>query len=425
MDIKNTADFSKAGVTLKQYVLGRRDPKVDAGKLFIGRYLALDKSTGSNIYIDAARPHVILICGKRGYGKSYTMGTLIEELASIEHEVNIAALVVDTMGIFWTMRHANKKEAHHLPNWNLAPQGFDVEVFVPAGNLKQYAEMNIDTKPFSISPSELSGYDWCSLFRVDPISPLGIILVKAIEDLKVTGTYSLKDIVDAISRYEEVDKNIRNAVQNYFRLAESWGIFNVKCITIFDIIHKGAISVLDLSSLNNQDIKAIVVKILGKKIYDESIKARRVYEKMEMGDSSGVKGIPMVWMFIDEAHIFLPRDGETPATSILVNEWLKQGRQPGLSAIFATQRPAALHSEVVSQADIIICHRLTAQDDISAIEKIRPTYMHEKIGDSLEEMGTERGVAFIVDDTTETTHVVQMRPRRSWHGGAEPSALAR
>ncbi len=144
---------------------------------------------------------------------------------------------------------------------------------------------------------------------------------------------------------------------------------------------------------------------------------------MKMGDTSAEKGIPMVWMFIDEAHMFVPRDRETPAADVLVNEWLRQGRQPGLSVVFATQRPAALHSDVMSQSDIIICHRLTAQDDITALEAIHPTYMREGISDNLKKIGTEKGVALIIDDTSEAAHLVKMRPRKSWHGGEEPGAL--
>ena len=97
-------DLRTSGVTKKQYVLGRRDSNVDAGTLNFWRYLALDRSTGSDVYMDALRPHVILICGKRGYGKSYTMGTLLEELVLLQSNINIATLVIDTRGIFWTMR---------------------------------------------------------------------------------------------------------------------------------------------------------------------------------------------------------------------------------------------------------------------------------------------------------------------------------
>lgn len=419
-------DLKKSGVTQKQYVLGRRDPGEGAGTLNVGRYLALDGSTGSDVYIDALRPHVILICGKRGYGKSYTIGTLVEELAALAPAVkkNISTLVIDTMGIFWTMHHPNRKEAGFLSGWGLSPQGFEVEVFVPAGNIKQYHGMQIEARPFSITASELSGYDWCSLFNIDPVDPLGILLVKIIDELnEKTGAFSLNEIVSAIESNSEAEKNLRNAASNYFRLARSWGIFGENGVSIFDMIRRGATSVLDLSSLDNQNIRAIAVRILTKKIYDERIKARRFYERAEMGEKSDDKGIPMVWMFIDEAHMFLPREGGTPATGVLVNEWLRQGRQPGLSAIFATQRPSALHSDVMSQSDIIICHRLTAQDDISALEAVRPTYMREGIGDSLKKMGTGKGIAFIVDDTSESAHVVRMRPRKSWHGGGEPSAL--
>ncbi|MDA0524822.1 hypothetical protein [Methanococcoides alaskense] len=77
--IKPKDDIS-AGVVKKQYILGRRDDN-EEGVLNIGRYLALDRSSGSHVAIDALKPHAILICGKRGYGKSYTMGTLIEEMA--------------------------------------------------------------------------------------------------------------------------------------------------------------------------------------------------------------------------------------------------------------------------------------------------------------------------------------------------------
>jgi len=38
-------------------------------------------------------------------------------------------------------------------------------------------------------------------------------------------------------------------------------------------------------------------------------------------------------------------------------------------------------------------------------------------------MGSERGAALIVDDHSESVHLVRIRPRTSWHGGGEPNAL--
>lgn len=68
---------------------------------------------------------------------------------------------------------------------------------------------------------------------------------------------------------------------------------------------------------------------------------------------------------------------------------------------------------------------LGRRDDIEALEAMRPTYMKENIGDSIKKMGAERGITFVVDDTSESTHLVKVRPRYSWHGGNEPNALNR
>ena len=73
-------------------------------------------SLGNNIMLDALRPHVVLIAGKRGSGKSYTMGVIAEGLASLEEETanSITSLIIDTMGIYWTMKNPNYKEADPL-----------------------------------------------------------------------------------------------------------------------------------------------------------------------------------------------------------------------------------------------------------------------------------------------------------------------
>ncbi len=93
----------------KRYLVGRRDDGGE-GLLLLGRYLALDGSTGSEVYLDALKPHAILICGKRGYGKSYTMGVLIEEFSRLPFSIrkNFCVIVLDTMGIFSCMRNPSK-----------------------------------------------------------------------------------------------------------------------------------------------------------------------------------------------------------------------------------------------------------------------------------------------------------------------------
>lgn len=171
------------------------------GLLSIGNYMALDHSRGTAVYLDALKPHAILICGKRGYGKSYTMGCMLEELALLHSAVKkrLASLVIDTMGIFWTMKNPNTFEAGRLKNWDLNPTGFKTEIFVPSGKVEAYRKRNIDVKPFSISIRELSGSQWCRIFNIEEISPLGILLVRIVESLRDRGcVYSFEDIIGEV-----------------------------------------------------------------------------------------------------------------------------------------------------------------------------------------------------------------------------------
>jgi hypothetical protein len=388
--------------------------------------MALDHSKGAEVYLDALKPHAVLICGKRGYGKSYTMGCMLEELAFLPEPVkgNLASLVIDTMGIFWTMKNPNISEAGRLKSWELTPSGLETEIFVPAGNIEAYKKRNIEVKPFSISIRELSGSQWCRVLRIEEVSPLGILLVRAIESLREKGEhYSFEDIINEIFMDSRSDSSSKGAAENCFRAVKSWGLFSKEGTPLSELIAGGRTTVLDVSTLENENVCAAAVSILAGRLYAERLEARRIYEKKQMGEKLEEKEFPMVWLFIDEAHIFVPAKAESLASEVLINRCLRQGRQPGLSLVLATQRPASLHPDVVSQSDLLICHRLTSSDDILALETSRPLYMQESLRAYLKKMGSERGAALIVDDHSESVHMVRIRPRRSWHGGGEPSAL--
>ena len=413
------------GVTDKYYILGRIGKKSRAA-LDIGRYYALDSSLGSNVYIDVLRPHIVLICGKRGYGKSYTIGVFIEEIGRLDQEVkeNLGVVVFDTLGIYWTTSFPNKEDLEVLKKWKYKPEGFEIKLFVPKKYVKQYRENKIQAESYSICVSELSAFHWCQLFDIKPTSPLGIVLTRAVlkmKDKKVK--FSISDLLECIKADKRCNDEIKGAAENFFSYAESWGVFDKKGVEITKLVKKGIISVLDLSHLPNPVLKDIVASIIGEKIFEERVKERKVHEQKKMGNDVEEKGIPMVWMMIDEAQLFLPNDKETLGKNVFIKQWMRQGRQPGLSLVMATQRPSALDSEVLSHADIIICHRLTAQEDIDALSRIRPTYMHGDIKESIKKVGDERGVALIIDDTSESSHIIKIRPRISWHGGAESLIL--
>ena len=85
--------------------------------------------------------------------------------------------------------------------------------------------------------------------------------------------------------------------------------------------------------------------------------------------------------------------------------------------------PDKLHSDVLSQADLVIAHRLTSQRDINALKAIMQTYMLYSIEKYLDELPKLKGVALILDDNSERIYKIRVRPRQSWHGGESPVAL--
>ena len=110
------------------------------GTILIGKnYVKFDTtvSLSNPIYLDVSGPHVILVSGKRGSGKSYTLSAIAEGIVDLPPEVsgNIAVLIFDTMGIFWTMKYPNYRDDMLLRTWGLTPKAYAPVVFVPYGLL--------------------------------------------------------------------------------------------------------------------------------------------------------------------------------------------------------------------------------------------------------------------------------------------------
>src|SRR3989338_6215975 len=137
---RSEKDFSKYGLK---------------GTVLLGKhYVKMGQTTSlsNSIYLDVTRSHVVFVCGKRGGGKSYTMGIIAEEMARLPPEVNknLSIIMLDTMGVYWTMRYPNQKEKPLLDEWKLKPMGMNVQIFTPVGYYRQYKEEGIPTDfPFA------------------------------------------------------------------------------------------------------------------------------------------------------------------------------------------------------------------------------------------------------------------------------------
>jgi len=89
----------------------------------------------------------------------------------------------------------------------------------------------------------------------------------------------------------------------------------------------------------------------------------------------------------------------------------------------ASQQPGKIHTDVMTQSDIVIAHRLTSKLDVDALGDLMQSYMRRGLDEELNILPEIKGAALIFDDTNERIFPIQLRPRFTWHGGGSPSAL--
>jgi len=413
----------------------------DKGLIFIGKgYVKMGQYTSlsNKIFLDVAKSHVVLVAGKRGSGKSYTLGVIAEEISNLPKSVsqNIGSLIFDTMGIYWTMKFANEKDRELLESWELKGKTLPVKVFVPFGHYDSYTEKGIPVdQKFALDTMEMSAEDWVLMFSLNMIDPISVLIQRIINSLiEEEVEYEISDIIEKIKTDHQSSSDSKIAAIGLFEAADTWGIFakeGEKPTRVEDLVNAGKTTILDLSvysSVGAFNIRALVISLVSRKIFNQRMDARKkeeiqaVSRGFELLGAEEKKEYPLVWIIIDEAHEFLPEDKKTIATDALL-QLLREGRQPGISVVLATQQPGKIHTDVMTQSDVVISHRVTSQPDVTALNQIMQSYLLETIKKYMDDLPTLKGSAIILDDNSERIYPMRIRPRFTWHGGEAPTAV--
>ena len=414
------------------------------GTILLGKhYVKMGQSSSltNNVMLDMIRPHVIMLAGKRGGGKSYSMGVIAEGLADMDEAIkqNISIILLDTMGVYWTMKYENHKEAEILRTYDLRPKSFDILIYTPHKFFDEYREQGIPTDfPFAIKPSELDITDWCLALDIKLSDSQGVLLEKCISVLREKEIdYSVNDLIRVAEQDKHADQVSKDGIINRLQSTDAWGLFDVKGTPISELAQSGKVVILDVSCYatmeNGWNVKALVVGMVSRKMFIERMLHRKNEEYDEINATRSLFGqgqklenkkqnMPLVWLVIDEAHEFLPKEGVTAASAALITI-LREGRQPGISMILATQQPGKIHTDVMTQSDTVICHRITAKIDTEALSILMQSYMREGLDIQLDTLPRLKGTALIFDDTNERLYQIRIRPRMSWHGGSSPTAI--
>ena len=133
------------------------------------------------------------------------------------------------------------------------------------------------------------------------------------------------------------------------RLVQSW------------VGHDKPLTVLDVSGLPSEVLSTIVGTLV-RIVYD------LLYWALDLPTSGRNQPLLIV---LEEAHIFLPQDGDSAAHRT-ISKIAKEGRKYGVGLCVVTQRPVEIESTVLSQCGTMIALRLTNSADRAKVEAAMP-----------------------------------------------------
>jgi len=224
------------------HVLGRPDG-ADGPAARLGRYRAADGSAGAPVGFDLDRPHAALVVGKRGSGKTHTLGVVAEAGAAAS---GVAPVVVDPMGAL--------------------------------GGLGAVGTVR---RP-SVRADAVPPREWPELLGLDPTGgPGGLVWRAAAARETLDGMAAHVDGSDAAPVP-------RRAAANALRLAASWDVFDPGGLDAAALASPGA-TVLDCAGLPDAAARAVVAAV-ARALYDARVADRTAR---------------LPWLLVDEAHAFL------------------------------------------------------------------------------------------------------------------------
>jgi hypothetical protein len=427
-----------------------------------------EKGNREDILFDGSDNFVVFEVGKRGSGKSYGMGSLLEGFATHaaskigRHRSRRAVVLLDPLDIHWTALtplsnqgpEGLRRQHAIFENWtDLSVENVNVRVFIPAGY-----RWDIDPTAFSefrLPVSSLDAGDWGLLLNTDIITePRGRLVDEAYRKVTELGwqwdssaqpraaktDYGLSDLIDCIEHDPDIvvfySPETRRSVLQPLRTLGRMPLFDSPSGTpLTELAQEGVLSILCLNRLT-PDLRTVLTTVVVKKLKADRIYASQIRRRLALNDEPPEtvalleaelkRHVPRTILAIDEAQILIPARSNTPARQA-IESFVLEGRNFGLSLWMATQRPKGAISEAAaSQIDTFIIHRLSVADDIAAVCGLLQNAEPEKIrqgGREIDLSGLIRaldvGQAIFSSATSDANRLIvgEIRPRNVAHGG--------
>jgi hypothetical protein len=418
-----------------------------------------------DVHFDLGSEHVVAIFGKRGSGKSYTLGSLLESLCTLSQPSCISSihrsrsiLLFDTLGVFqWTDisltddsdREVIQKQFGLRLGWQMVPEELDVQVWVPAGT--RTSTTPASHSEFAIRSADFNASDWGYLLNLDIMQDrMGQLLNDAYVKVTIEGwqdargvaqgpraDYAISDLVRCVQSDTELASayasETRRAVMQQLTTLDRNPLFQAEGTSLSELLRPGRLAVVVMSHLSDE-LRLVLVMSLIRKVLEARMRAAQnekhllvrsglTDEESAALEAALLEAIPPTWVVVDEAQNVLPSERSTAATDTLV-KFVREGRNFGLSFMFTTQQPTAVDQRILAQVDTVMAHKLTVQGDIEYVRKNMKCNLPEEIrfGNSnlsFDEVlrSLDIGQVLVSNTETERAFLMQVRPRLTVHGG--------
>ncbi len=336
------------------------------------------------------------ILAKTGSGKSYTAAVLLEELL----DRDIPLLIIDPHSEYASLKNEAPEDPEAFKKFGVSPKSYAdrVTVYTPATKAINPTADEL----FRLNGINLTVKDLVSIFPENFNTTHTGILYEAIQKIRAEmETYTLEDIIFAVSN--DKSKARWNVISMLEGINET-GILSPNPTPIGALVRKGRAAILDFKGVP-PDMQSMIVS----QICSAMFEARKMDH------------IPPGMLVVEEAHNYAPEKGfsKTVSTDIL-RTIASEGRKFGLGMMVISQRPARVDKNVLSQCGTQIIMKVTNPNDLRAISKGLEgvsSYVEDEL------MRLPAGVAMLVSNDIERPILVDIRTRKSKHGGESVNVL--
>jgi DNA-binding MarR family transcriptional regulator/peptidoglycan hydrolase CwlO-like protein len=155
--------------------------------------------------------------------------------------------------------------------------------------------------------------------------------------------------------------------------------------------------VLDVSGYLDKDEMRELIQSTAHALFTKAKKLRRPF--------------PLI---VEEIHEYIPQSGGLDECGQTLIQIAKRGRKHGLGIIGVSQRPANVRKDFITQANWLLWHRLTWDNDTAVVRRVIDTEHADAVADLAD------GEGFLMADWADDIRRVKLRRKETFDAGATP-----